>query len=120
MEISTTTSHATSGAKVTSHYWGYREMTADEVSAVSGGDIGDYSDGGDRGYGDGAAGGFGGGNYASANVNGVNYSTTTGNQAQTGSWVDYVTNSLRNVTGWVNDLRGPQPNTQHPGTFLRD
>lgn len=61
MEISTTTSHATSEAKVTSHYWGYRELTADEVSAVSGGDIGDYADGGDRGYGAGPGGGNSGG-----------------------------------------------------------
>ena len=37
METSTTTSHATSEAKVTSHYWGYRELTADEVSVVTGG-----------------------------------------------------------------------------------
>jgi hypothetical protein len=48
MEISTTTSYATSEAKVTSHYWGYRELTADEVSAVAGG--GDFSgDGFDSG-----------------------------------------------------------------------
>ena len=37
MEISTTTSHATGEAKVTSHYWGYRELSADEVYAVAGG-----------------------------------------------------------------------------------
>jgi hypothetical protein len=53
MEISTTTSHATGEAKVTSHYWGYRELTAAEALAVSGGDIGDYANGGDRGYGPG-------------------------------------------------------------------
>ncbi len=53
METSTTTSRATGEAKVTSHYWGYRELTADEISAVAGGDIGDYADGGDRGYGPG-------------------------------------------------------------------
>jgi hypothetical protein len=41
MELNTNTSHATSGAKVTSHYWGYRELSADEVCAVSGG--GDFS-----------------------------------------------------------------------------
>ena len=65
MEISTTTSHATSDAKVTSHYWGYRELTADEVSAVAGGDIGDYADGGDRGYGAGPGGGNSGGGLSS-------------------------------------------------------
>ncbi len=65
--------------KTTTHYWGYRELTADEVLAVSGGDFGDYADGGDRGYGDGAAYGDGGeyGNddnsYASAVVDGVQY-----------------------------------------------
>ena len=53
MELNTTTSHATSEAKVTSAYWGYRELTADEICAVAGGDIGDYADGGDRGYGGG-------------------------------------------------------------------
>lgn len=51
MESNTSTSHANSRAKVRSHYWGYRELTADEVSAVAGGDRGDYGDGGDRGYG---------------------------------------------------------------------
>jgi hypothetical protein len=65
MEIITTTSHATSEAKVTSHYWGYRELTADEASAVSGGDIGDYADGGDRGYGAGPGDGNSGGGLAS-------------------------------------------------------
>ena len=51
METSTTTSHATSEAKVTSAYWGYRELTADEVSAVAGGDDGDggSADSGDSG-----------------------------------------------------------------------
>lgn len=39
--MNTTTSHATSGAKVTSAYWGYRELSADEVIAVAGG--GDFS-----------------------------------------------------------------------------
>ena len=47
MEISTTTSHATSEAKVTSHYWGYRELTADEVSAVAGGYDGNGGPGSD-------------------------------------------------------------------------
>ncbi len=60
MEISTTTSHATSEAKVTSVYWGYRELTADEICAVAGGDIGDYADGGDRGYGGGTSSAGGG------------------------------------------------------------
>ena len=37
MELNTTTSHPTSEAKVTSHYWGYRELTANEVTVVAGG-----------------------------------------------------------------------------------
>jgi hypothetical protein len=47
METSTTTSHATCEAKVTSHYWGYRELTADEVSAVAGGYDGNGGPGSD-------------------------------------------------------------------------
>ncbi len=70
MELNTTTSHATSEAKVTSAYWGYRELTADEISAVAGGDIGDYADGGDRGYGAGPGGGNAGGGGLASNVAG--------------------------------------------------
>ncbi len=47
METSITTSRATSEAKVTSHYWGYRELTADEVSAVAGGYDGNGGPGSD-------------------------------------------------------------------------
>jgi hypothetical protein len=69
MEISTTTSHATSEAKVTSHYWGCRELTADEVSAVSGGydgDGGSADSGGDWGDSGGYAGNTAGTEVADA------------------------------------------------------
>jgi hypothetical protein len=69
MEISTTTSHATSEAKVTSHYWGYRELTADEVSAVAGG--GDFS--GD---------GFDGSSNASSNGNSIGNQASAATEAQ--------------------------------------
>lgn len=74
MEISTTTSHATSEAKVTSHYWGYRELTDCEISAVSGGDgSGDGSDGGDAGGdGGGDGGSYGGGGDSGNNATGDN------------------------------------------------
>ena len=68
MELNTTTSHATSEAKVTSAYWGYRELTADEVSAVAGGDDGDggSADSGDWGDSGGYAGNTAGTEVADA------------------------------------------------------
>lgn len=63
MELNKSTSHATSGAKVTSHYWGYRELSFDETAAVAGG--GDFS-------GDG---------FDSSSNGGSGNSNATGNQA---------------------------------------
>jgi hypothetical protein len=65
MELNTTTSHAISEAKVTSHYWGYRELSANEVLAGNG--AGDFSgDGFDSGSNGGSANGNAIGNQAAA------------------------------------------------------
>ena len=40
----TSTSHTTGEAKVTTHYWGYRELSVEEVTKVAGGDGSDYAD----------------------------------------------------------------------------
>lgn len=50
METMTTESHVNSETRVTTHYWGYRELSENELLNVGGGDVGDYADGGDRGY----------------------------------------------------------------------
>ena len=56
------TSQPTGEAKVTTHYWGYRELSAEEVTKVAGGDDGgDYGDGGTGDAGDTGGCDFGGG-----------------------------------------------------------
>jgi hypothetical protein len=125
MEISTTTSHATSEAKVTSHYWGYRELTADEVSAVAGGDIGDYADGGDRGYGPGCESGNASNCISTAQSIGLVNQTQaiTGGPARLGSPVSQGAGvfgaffgSVRAGTLSNNPNPAPSPATSSPAT----
>jgi hypothetical protein len=68
----------------TTHYWGYRELTAAELICVSGGSDGD---------GDGT-----GGDTAGSNYDGANYDSGSG-ELHAGFW----TGVMRGVQGWLND-----------------
>jgi hypothetical protein len=81
MELNTSTSHATSGAKVTSHYWGYRELSAGEVLAVAGGidGTGGSVSEGDYGPGSNYAGNTAGTEVADANAAAADYACAQAN-----------------------------------------
>lgn len=76
METTSTANYTNGETRVTTHYWGYRELSAEEIVNVGGGDIGDYADGGDRGYGDGASYSDSGQTFSGVTINGVTYGTT--------------------------------------------